>query len=106
MFMGHIYRTLVVVEPIIGLAVAVLGLVLVRRNADPAVKMLAAWGVLWFLSGAWGLVASLRTVIATNPPRWVYSMSAALLVASHLFLLVTAVYALWRLWRASAKVDH
>lgn len=92
-----------------GLVLVILGLMLLRRMSDPAVKILIGWGGLWLLSGAYGEFFQWYYISDPSrlpPPPWVNLVSLAQLLGGRLLLYVTAGYAVYRLWTSSRPAPH
>lgn len=102
-FLG-ISQYLSILQPVVGLVLVVMGFILLRRQADPAVKLLIAWGGLWVLGGHWRAFTALYFRSTSGlPPAWFNVVSSIELVGGRLFLFATAFYAVWRLWSASGN---
>lgn len=98
----QISQLLSVIQPAVGLVVTVMGIILIRRGADPGVKVLTAWGVFWILASLWGMYTEslFKATVPSTPSDWMNVVSGVLTVGGYLGRLATALYALWRFWQA------
>lgn len=105
MSMLQISRVLSWLQPVIGLLIMIAGTMLIRRSADPAVKLLTTWGGFWLLTGLWASYTEAVVLHATaisQIPAWFNTVSGVCVIGGRLLLYGTALYALWRFWNGAA----
>lgn len=104
----QINQALFRLQTVVGLLITIAGIMVMRRNADPAVKLLTVWGGFWLFVGLWSEYARAAVTRAAISTTVVNTVSGVGMIIGRLLPLVTAVYALWRFWRGATganKVD-
>lgn len=101
MHMSQVTGAMALIDPLIGLALVVLGFPLMRLNRDPGLKLVVAWGAFWVLTGVWTGLVHLLIRSPGEALQWANLVSFFILVAGRLLTWATAGYALWRFWRAT-----